>query len=82
MDSGMLEKLIPFLDSNSKYTLFQRILEGEVDYHILRTLLPYFDFISSPIEAAVIDGALPLEALDILREGLKKNERNDRFGRG
>ncbi len=34
-----LEKLMPFLETKSKYTIFQKILDGEMDWHFLRPLL-------------------------------------------
>lgn len=81
LNNELLEKLIPFLDDKSKGQLFQKILDGEVDWHMLRAILPYAEYMTTPIEAAVVEGALPWEALDVLREGLQviyeKRERED-----
>lgn len=65
----LFEKLIPFLDDKSKRTIFQKILDGEMDWHLIKILVPYAEYIMSPIEAAVIEGALPWEALEALKEG-------------
>ncbi len=71
INDELLEKLIPFLDDRSKATIFQKILYGEMDWHLIRILIPYADYMMSPIEAAVIEGALPWEALTVLREGFR-----------
>ena len=71
IDDGLISRLIPFLDDRSKSMIFQKILDGEMDWHLIKILVPYADYISSPVEAAVIDGALPWEALNVLDEGLK-----------
>lgn len=65
----LLEKLMPLLDGKSKSTIFQKILDGNMDFHMLRTLIPYMDYIQPQIEAAVVEGVLPWEALDVMREG-------------
>ena len=73
-DDRMLEKLMPFLDARSKLTIFQKILDGELDWHMIKALTPYAEYLSSPIEAAVIEGALPWEALRLLRAELQNLE--------
>ncbi len=67
LDEKLLTKLIPLLDGYSKGRIFEMILEGEMDWHMLYTLLPYY-YICSEVEAAVIDGAFPKEALDLMRQ--------------
>lgn len=62
----LLEKLIPMLDVGSKDAIFHRILDGEIDWHFIKVLLPYADYLTSQIEAAVVEGALPWEVMDIL----------------
>lgn len=37
-----------------------------MDWHFIKVLLPYADYITTQIEAAVVAGALPWEVLDIL----------------
>jgi len=36
--AAFLERLIPFLDDKSKGTLFQKILDGETDWHLIKAL--------------------------------------------
>lgn len=78
ISGDLLEKLIPFLDDKSKGMIFEKILNGEVDWHMITVLLPYAEYIMSPIEAAVVEGALPWEALDAMHEGmLELHRRNE-----
>ncbi len=68
----LIEKLMPLLDGKSKSTIFQKILIGEMDWHFLRPMLLYTeDDLRSQIEAAVVEGALPWDALDLMREAWK-----------
>lgn len=62
----LLEKFIPMLNHQSKDAIFLKILNGEMDWHFIKTLLPYAEYITTQIEAAVVAGALPWEVLDIL----------------
>lgn len=64
----MIEKFIPLLTNESKYAVFNRILDGDMDWHYIVALLPYADYLSSQVEAAVVEGVLPWEALDLIRE--------------
>ena len=66
INDELLTKLLPLLDVKTKSAVFEKILDGTLDWHLLETLLPYAEFLTSQIEAAVIEGALPDEALDIL----------------
>lgn len=66
MDEELLERLMPLLDDRSKMTILEKILDGELDWHMIACLLPYAVSYHSQIEAAVIDGALPWETLDLL----------------
>ena len=68
ISSELLAKFIPMLNGNSKEAVFQKILDGELDWHFIKTLLPYADYMTTQIEAAVVSGALPWEVLDILNE--------------
>jgi len=63
-----LGKFLPMLNHASKEVIFQKILEGEMDWKFIKVLLPYADYITTHIEAAVVAGALPREVLDILNE--------------
>lgn len=69
VDDTIIQKLIPFMDNRARYSIFEKILSGEMDWHLIRILLPYAEYLAAPIEAAVLEGALPWEALDTLREG-------------
>lgn len=64
----LLEKLMPLLDHDSKHMILQKVIEGEMDWHMLRRVDLYMGGMSSCIEAAVVEGALPWEALRVLRE--------------
>ena len=64
----LLEKFVPMLNHDSKEAIFQKILDGEMDWHFIKVLLPYADYITTHIEAAVVDGVLPRDVLDILNE--------------
>lgn len=55
----MLEHLLPFMDYDSMCRILDKILEGEMDWHLLKPLRVD----RSLIEAAVIEGVLPYEAL-------------------
>ena len=68
INDELLEKFIPMLNHNSKEAIFQKILDGEMDWHLIKALLPYADYITTQIEAAVVAGALPWEVLDILND--------------
>ena len=68
LDRTLLEKFLPFLNEQSKNTIFEKIIEGELDYHYLEILLPYAEYLISRVEAAVVYGALDVDALRILRE--------------
>ena len=68
INDELLEKFIPMLNNNSKEAIFQKILDGEMDWHFIKALLPYADYITTKIDAAVVAGALPWEVLDILND--------------
>jgi transcriptional regulator with XRE-family HTH domain len=64
----LLEKLIPFLDENSKNIIFERILEGELDYHLIKAILPFAEYLVPLIENAVVYGTLNENVLKIIRD--------------
>ena len=64
----LLSRVLPLLDNKSKNKIFQKILDGEIEWTFLRSLLPYAEYIISLIEAAVMEGALPEDALKIVSE--------------
>lgn len=68
INDDLLEKLIPFLDEKSKGTIFEKILDGKLDWHMIKVLLPYAEYMTSQIEAAVVEGALPKEVIRIIHK--------------
>ena len=76
-----MEKLMPFLEPKSKAAIFEKLLSGEMDWHFLYPMLLYTDSMSSQVEAAVVEGALPWEALPLMRKALaEKRARRKRDG--
>ena len=63
-----LEKIVPFLDTDSKESIVSKILEGECDWHLLGILIPYIENMTEQLEAAFLDGALPKESRDMINE--------------
>lgn len=72
VDDTLLEKLMPVLDSKSMTKIFQKILDGEMDYRFLAVLIEYADYFTSQVEAAVVEGVLPWDALELMRTGMAK----------
>jgi len=70
----LLERLIPFLDEDSRLAIFEKVLDGELDWRFVLVMYPYIEYMSSLIEAAVTEGYLPKEALRMLWEYKKKME--------
>ena len=62
-----LAKILPMLNSDSKEALLQKVLDGEMDWHFIKVLLPYAGYLAEQIEAAVVAGVLPGEVLNILK---------------
>lgn len=67
-DDKAFEKLLPYLDAKGKNVIFQKILNGEMDWQRIRVLLPHAEYLISQVEAAVMEGALPKEALEVVQE--------------
>jgi hypothetical protein len=81
LDKDILEKFMPFLDDSSKANLFAKIVDGEIDYHFLEIYLPYVDmyYVGDQVEAAVVAGTIPWDALKILEEdNRRKMEKLDK----
>jgi transcriptional regulator with XRE-family HTH domain len=68
-NNELLEKLIPLLETDSRLNLFQKILDGEIDWHMVKHLIPYEGYMRELGEAAVVEGVLPWEALTANHEG-------------
>jgi transcriptional regulator with XRE-family HTH domain len=67
ISEGLLEKLMPFLDDNSKNAIFEKILDGKLNYHMIRVIFPYAEYLRTQIEAAVVYGVLDYRVLDMIR---------------
>ena len=79
LDPDLLEKFMPFLDRGSTFTIFEKILNGEADWRFLRMVMLYNDFLpTSFIEEAVIVGALPVEALDVMRDAAYEKSQKEK----
>lgn len=76
-DKSVLEKFIPFFSESAKMMIFSKILDGELNYHYLEVLSPYFDYMDSQIEAAVVYGVLDHDALRIMREYRRERQDDD-----
>lgn len=68
LNEELLEKLIPFLDGYSRAAVFQKILDGELDYRFIQILLSYDASIADQVETAVLYGGLDEKALEILKD--------------
>ena len=69
LDPELLDRLMPLLDRQSKFTILQKVLDGEMDAGAIRTLLPYADDqMIAQIESGVMEGAFPEEVLTMIRE--------------
>lgn len=76
LSDELLERLIPFLDAKAQIVIFQKILDGQLDYKLIRVMLPYSEYIYNQVEVAVMCGVLDAKALDILRESDRENIKN------
>ena len=78
MDNSFLEKLIPLLDGQSRIKIFDKILKSEMDWKLIRPLVASSTSyqIYELVEAGVMEGALPYEALEYASLGL-----NDRIAK-
>lgn len=72
----LIAELIPWMDIPAQYTVFQKILDGEIDSRLLKPLASHGAITSSMIEAAVIEGVLPAKALELLRLGQAERNKN------
>ncbi len=68
LNPELLEKLLPILDDEGKQKIFEKILDGEIDWHFLKCLLPYAKYMYSQIEASVVLGALDWEVIKYLED--------------
>ena len=74
LNPEMLEHLMPLLDAASKEIVFQKILDGELDWHLIACMLPYSEYLIQQVEAAVVYGVLDEGALKLLNDYLWKRD--------
>ena len=67
LNAELLGKIIPFLDAASMEAILKKIIEGEIDWRLIKPVLHHMESMSQQLEAAVIDGALPKEVLAFLQ---------------
>ena len=67
-ETELMEHLIPLLDEKSKTALFGKVLEGELDWHYLKAMMPYITYLGSQIESAYVEGVFPREVVEWLYE--------------
>jgi len=75
LNADMLEQLMPLLDTASKQAILSKIIEGKNDWRLVKQLLPYIDYMTRQLEAAVVDGALPKAVADMINE-YEENQRS------
>lgn len=78
LNPEMLEHLMPLLDASSKEIIFQKILDGELDYHLIECMLPYSEYLIQQIEAAVVYGVLDEGALKIVNEYMLSQDKKEK----
>lgn len=81
LDGGVLEMFVPFLSPDSIYKIFEKIIEGELDYRFLSVILPYTEYLIEHIECAVMYGMLDSGALEIVRRYQEEKEEKERAAR-
>ena len=74
---SLMEHLIPLLDEKSKTALFGKVIEGELDWHYMKIMMPYITYLHSQIEAAFVEGAVNEEVMDWLHMALADQVRKD-----
>lgn len=67
-EKELMVHLMPLLDEKSKTVLFEKIIEGELDWHYLEFMMPYITYLHSQIEAAYVEGAIPGDVMEWLRK--------------
>lgn len=78
LNPEMLEHLMPLLDASSKEIIFQKILDGELDYHLIECMLPYSEYLIQQIEAAVVYGVLDEGALKIVNDYMLAQDKKEK----
>jgi hypothetical protein len=81
LSGDVLEMFVPFLSPESIYKIFEKIIEGELDYHFLSIILPYSEYLIEQIECAVVYGVLDESALDIVRQYHEVKDKHEKAAR-
>lgn len=68
LDEKLLGKFIPFLDKDSNDIILHKIFNGELNYSLISEMLPYAEYMTAQIDAAVLDGALDQRVLKIISD--------------
>lgn len=75
ISADIVKGIIPFLDDKAKEIIVNKIIENEIDWKVIESILPYIESQTRLIEAAVIDGALPQEAIEIINNYFIEKQR-------
>lgn len=75
-NTDILEKLMPLLNYSAKMSVFDKILQGEIDWRFLDVLLRYIWISDTILEAAVIDGILDEGVLALKRKIREERTQN------
>jgi transcriptional regulator with XRE-family HTH domain len=76
-EKELMVHLMPLLDEKSKTVLFEKIIEGDLDWHYLEFMMPYITYLYSQIEAAYVEGAIPHDVMEWLRKAIaEESEKN------
>ena len=75
----LIEQLLPWMDITAQFTIFQKILDGEMDIRLLKPLVARGAIYASLIEYSVVEGALPASALELLRSGLVERSNKNKL---
>ncbi|MDF2543149.1 MAG: hypothetical protein K0S47_2867 [Herbinix sp.] len=68
LDENLLAKFIPFLDEDSKDVILQKIFHGELHYSLISKMLPYAEYMTTQIDAAVLDGVMSKQVLKMISD--------------
>ncbi len=75
-DTELLEKLMPLLNYSAKLSIFDKILQGDIDWRFLSVLMKYIWISDAVLEAAVIDGILDEGVLELKRRVREERTQN------
>ncbi len=75
-DPALLEKLMPLLNYSAKLSIFDKILQGDIDWRFLSVLMKYVWISDAVLESAVIDGILDEGVLELKRRHREESVQN------